>query len=93
MCDNACPWAENTEMRDSLESAGWRFFILVGLVKPFGEFIEFFEMDKKKYPDLVCAEGMTPQWDFIPLMDFMHSLTGYDKSICEQWMDFDFNWG
>jgi hypothetical protein len=92
MCNNdAYPWAENPEMKDALETAGWRFANLIGATKWGDDGIQFLEIDKKTHPHLVYVQGTTPLWDWDVGVDFVHSLTGYDKSICEQWMDFD--WG
>jgi hypothetical protein len=105
--DNLAPWDGNPEMERKLEHAGWRYAQLIGIVNvvpqsipeneatedkaKYSHFIHTFSAkDAKQYPD---GKLGAPLWDQKEATTFVAELTGYDRSICARWLDYDWNDG
>lgn len=87
------PWTTDEIKRDNLAAAGWRYARLIGVVRPDTiDEIDLKELDSAKYPHFIKKDVSGQSlWGWSDSIDFVHALTGYEKSICEAWLDFD--WG
>ena len=88
--DNFKPWDVDPEMRTRLKTASWHYAALTGV-------IDLNELGRGGSLRVEAAEGSWDckgdyrAWDDEDAVAFLHSATGYDRSICRMWLVYEFD--
>jgi hypothetical protein len=88
-------WNADPQLRAKLESAGWRYAALIGIVEPgeIGCSPSTCARDRKKYGHLVHKWAGWPLWDDEEAATFVAEITGASREMSAAWLEFDWNSG
>lgn len=83
------PWSADNAMKAKLETAGWRYAILIGITGS-AEEIEQYKDDQITYRHLIRKDdkGLSI-WNCEEAAEFVNQVTGYPLEICDQWLRYD----
>lgn len=90
VCLGHAPWDDDAELKDKLESAGWRYAVLIGItdaedaVSP-----EQAASDKVQYAHLIAPHEGNPNWYSKQATGFVCELTGVSREVAAAWLNLD----
>lgn len=85
------PWTDDKQMKNQLETAGWRYAILIGITGSPDQ-IDKYADDQVTYKHLIKKnEQGRSIWNCKEAAEFVHDTTGYPLDICNQWLEYDWS--
>lgn len=84
-------WEVDANAKATLETAGWRYAILIGITGS-PEQIEEYKADQTTYRHLIkkTPDGK-PIWNDTDASQIVSDWTGYDVDTCAQWLAHDWH--
>lgn len=91
------PWDGNEAMRLVLEHTGLRYAQLIGItnIVPEGIPEAVAAADRARYGHFIhrtapdAPNPNLPIWKAEEAVTFVHEITGYDRDVCREWLEFD----
>ena len=90
-------WNDDPELRDRLETAGWRYANLIGVTSPDEqsepEMLQALNADQAAHGHLVRTHLGLPEWHSKEATGFVAEVAGTSRQIAAAWLDYDWSGG
>lgn len=86
------PWEGDSELRDRLSDAGFRYAALIGIVDAdAASGSEVLAADRTEFASFIRTENGTPVYHTQEAVGFVQAVTDLPLEVCDQWMMHDWD--